>query len=287
MKESSLKTFVRETYATNSPVPYLITAQIAIFVGIHIFDLLYEIEWISVPLYDKSIQWLSLPSSFRQFVSQPWSIITYPFLTIGLFNLLFSCLWLYWISKIFLNLLQARQLTFILISSLLLGGVLYLTLGSIGFLRNSPFTSLKSMSMALGALVVSTATLFPFTQMRLIFLGNIKFKYLAIIYIALQFFYYTMTNKTAAATFALVSFYGWLFAKALQRGKDWSEKIKFSKKKKLKIISRNFPATHKNENYDTHPDQETIDRLLDKISKSGYDSLTKNEKDTLFKASQQ
>lgn len=283
MKESSLKTFVRETYATRSPIPYIITVKVGVFILIHIFDLLYDVGAIKIPLYDKSLQWLSLPSSFSSFFFQPWSIFTYPFITTGLFNILFSCLWLYWISRIFLNFLHTNQLTFLLVSSLLLGGILHLTLGSVGILGNSPFPSLRSIHMAIGALAVATAVSFPFVEMRLFLLGSIKFIYIAALYVLLQFGFYFMVNKVAAVAFLIVCLYGWGYARSLQRGKDWS-KLFEKKRKKLKIVNTNFDV--KDQENRSIPDQETIDRLLDKISTSGYDSLTKKEKDTLFKASQ-
>lgn len=283
MKESSLKTFVRETYATRSPVSYIITIKVSVFILIHIFDLLYDVGAVKLPLYDKSVQWLSLPGSFIAFSSQPWSILTYPLITTGLFNLLFSCLWLYWISRIFLNLLHTSQLTYLLVSSLLLGGVLHLTLGSLGFLGASPFPSLRSIHMAIGALAVATAVSFPFIEMRLFLLGTIKFVYIAGLYVLLQFGFYLMVNKVAAISFLIVCLYGWGYARSLQKGKDWS-KLFERKSKRLKVVSTNFDVKNKENN--GVPDQETIDRLLDKISTSGYDSLTKKEKDTLFKASQ-
>lgn len=283
MKESSLKTFVREAYATRSPIPYIITIKVVVFILIHIFDLLYDMGAVKLPLYDKSVQWLSLPGNFIAFSSQPWSIFTYPLITTGLFNLLFSCLWLYWISRIFLNLLHTTQLTYLLISSLLLGGVLHLTLGSLGILGNSPFPSLRSIHMAIGALAVATAVSFPFVEMRLFLLGTIKFVYIAAVYVLLQFGFYLMVNKVAAVSFLIVCLYGWVYARSLQKGKDWS-KLFERKSKRLKVVSTNFDVTNKESN--SIPDQETIDRLLDKISTSGYNSLTKKEKDTLFKASQ-
>lgn len=287
MRDNSLKTFIRETYSTKSPVPYLITIQIALFILIHIFDLMQELGFTSISLYDKTVNILSLPSSFSQFILQPWSIISYSFVNIGLFTILFNCLWLYWISTIFLNFLNDKQLSFIIGSSIILTAILYLTIGEISSLHISRDSYLISFNIPLAALVSSIVILVPNMQIRLLLLGSIQFKYVAIVYIVLQCSFFVMSDKIAAIVFLLIVAYGILFTYLLNKGVDLSKKLpKFSRTKKLKVVARNNNLDSVSITSNYYPDQETVDKILDKISSSGYDSLTSNEKETLFKASQ-
>lgn len=287
MRDNSLKTFIRETYSTKSPVPYLITIQIALFILIHIFDLMQELGFTSISLYDKTVNILSLPSSFSQFILQPWSIISYSFVNIGLFTILFNCLWLYWISTIFLNFLNDKQLSFIIGSSIILTAILYLTIGEISSLHISRDSYLISFNIPLAALVSSIVILVPNMQIRLLLLGSIQFKYVAIVYIVLQCSFFVMSDKIAAIVFLLIVAYGILFTYLLNKGVDLSKKLpKFSRSKKLKVVARNNNLDSVSITSNYYPDQETVDKILDKISSSGYDSLTSNEKETLFKASQ-
>src|SRR5690606_1692994 len=154
-----LKTFWRDTYQSRSPIPFILSAQIILFVLIHIFDLLKEVELIQIPLYDYTLNYLSLPLSIDKFIIQPWSLATYPFLYTGLFQLIFDCLWLYWIGNIFLNFLNRKQFLFVYISSIVLGATLYLLLGLIPLLQHSVQLSFHSAAFVLGALVTAIATL--------------------------------------------------------------------------------------------------------------------------------
>src|SRR5690606_2466857 len=128
MKESVLKTFLRDTYQSKSPIPFIISVLVILFVLIHIFDLLKQVNVLQLSLYDDTINYLTLPISFRHFLKQLWSIATYAFLYTGLFQLLFDCLWLYWIGNIFLNFLSRKQFLFLYFSAAFLGACLYLGL---------------------------------------------------------------------------------------------------------------------------------------------------------------
>src|SRR5690606_9889655 len=101
-KENGLATFFRTTYQTGSPIPYIISIQIGVFILIHIADLFVELEIIPFPLYGWMVQYLGLPNNPSDYVRPPWSILTYPFLFTGLFNIVFGCLWLYWMGNTFL-----------------------------------------------------------------------------------------------------------------------------------------------------------------------------------------
>ncbi len=290
MAQKEFKSFWRDTFSSGSPIPIVIIGQVGLFVLIHIFDLLAETKIITNPLYDNTVQYLSLPLGIDRFMEQPWSLFTYSFVYTGLFRILFDCLWLYWIGNLFLNFLNSRQLWFIYTSSLFLGGGIYLALGQIPLLANSPQTILNTGSMALAGVVAATATLVPHSEVRLLLLGNLKLRTIACVYFGLEIIFYALVNKTAAATYVCIVLWGFLFMRTLQQGKDWSKIMLFKRKPKVKL-----QVVHQRKEYASYsistasdlPNQEEIDQILDKISLSGYDSLTSREKEILFKASKQ
>ncbi|PRD49364.1 rhomboid family intramembrane serine protease [Sphingobacterium haloxyli] len=290
MKERVLKTFWRDTYQSKSPIPFIISGQVVIFVLIHLFDLLKEVNLLKLSLYDYAVDYLSLPLSFSQFLTQPWSIVTYPFLYTGLLQLVFDCLWLYWMGNIFLNFLNRRQFLFLYISATLLGACVYLGLGFIPTLQNSVQLSLHTSTLALGALVASVATLAPRYEVRLLLLGTISLKTIALVYVCIELVLTGLMDKAGGVSFLAMVFWGVLFIRSLQQGKDFS-KLKLgrvTKKSKMKVVHQSNNTAVNNSSYrhiSDLPNQDEIDEILDKISIGGYESLTSREKEVLFKAS--
>ncbi|MGJ1264596.1 rhomboid family intramembrane serine protease [Sphingobacterium spiritivorum] len=290
MAQKEFKSFWRETFKSGSPVPIVIVGQVALFVIIHLFDLLAELKVIHYPLYDKTLQYLSLPVSFEHFLKQPWSVFSYSLVYTGLFRILFDSLWLYWMGNLFLNFLNRRQLWYIYLSSLCLGGVFYLALGQIPYLANSPQTLLNTASLPIAGVITATASLVPYTEMRLLFLGNIKLKTVAYIYLGLEVIFYALINKTAAAAYLCIILWSFMFIRSLQNGKDWSKVFAAKRKRisRLQVVHQKVEyAKYSHSTINDLPNQEEIDQILDKISLSGYESLTSREKEVLFKASKQ
>lgn len=290
MKESILKTFWRDTYRSKSPIPFIISVQVVVFVLIHLFDLLKEVNLLQTSIYDYAVDYLSIPLSFSQFLRQPWSLLTYPFLYTGLFQLLFDCLWLYWMGNIFLTFLNRRQFLFLYFSATLLGACIYLGLGFMPILQNSVQLSFHTSTFALGALIAAVATLAPRYELRLLLLGTISLKTIAIVYICIELVFTGLMNKAGGVTFLTTALWGMLFIRSLKQGKDFSTfKLKKTRKKpKMKIVRETHTGSATYEGYrhaSDLPNQEEIDEILDKISIGGYESLTSREKEVLFKAS--
>lgn len=287
MKENVLKSFIRDTYKTSSIVPYIITGQVIMFVIIHILELVSFSQITNSNIFNESIATLSLPQNWSTFIQKPWTLITHPFVYQGLFNLLFDCLWLYWIGNLFLSFLNNRQFNTLFIGGLLLGGLCYISLGM--FNRIPAVTNFYNTAhFGLAALVAGTSILLPNLETRLLLFGNVKFKFIAIIYLAFEFAFLMTQDKVAALVYFLMVVFGITFIAQLQKGNDWS-KIFVRKKKTLKVIMND--SSSEQNRYKKHrtdfENQEIIDQILDKISLKGYESLTSQEKDTLFKASKE
>ncbi|MFD2597991.1 DUF6576 domain-containing protein [Sphingobacterium corticis] len=286
--EGTLKDFLRTTYRSGSPVPYVISAKVLFFVLIYTLDLLYETGVIINPLFEETLALFSLPKDWTAFLLQPWSLLTYSLVNRTIFELLFDCLWLYWTSRIFLNLLQTRQLVSLYISGIIIGGITYLAIGSFLHTGSSNFFSfLYSGSIGNAAIITALLLLVPHTEVRLFLFGNVTFRTIGLIYLALQLGYFVVIDHAAAVAYISGVFLGAGFMYALKEGNDWSNLFRRRPKRTLKVIHhRPKGPTYRSYRSDL-PNQEVIDEILDKISSNGYDSLTNLEKEILFKASKQ
>lgn len=289
MKENVLKSFIRDTYKNTSPIPYIITGQVLMFVLLHIFELLTFDEVVSLDLFRWTYENLSLPMSFKAFIQQPWTLITHPFLYQGIFNLLFDCLWLYWIGNIFLNFLNTRQFLTVFIGGILLGGLVFLGISSLPYYSNQT-AYWNTTALGLAALISSVTILVPNLEVRLFIFGNVKLKTIALIYLALEFGFLMVSNPVTAVAYLFMAGFGICFMWQLQKGNDWSRFFKRSKRPQhLKVVQgqKHQHTTEKRRHHSDLPNQELIDQILDKISISGYESLNSQEKEVLFKASKQ
>lgn len=289
---TAVREFMRSTYQSGSPIPYIISTQVILFVLVHIFDLLVDTRVIGIPLYDYTFTYLSLPADFLTFVRQPWSLVTYPFLYQGIFQLVFDSLWLYWCGTMFLNFLNKQQLLTLYFGSLLIGAIAYLFFGQISFLTDSPHSLLYTGTLGLGALVSFLTLLAPKMEVRLFLFGQVRFLYVALVFHLLQITYYWMSNKVAAAAYVCAIGIGMGYVYLLNNGYDPSRLFTKKKRRHLKVVSRTpekVMVTHASKQYDDKrvPNQEEIDQILDKISLTGYESLSRTEKEILFRASKQ
>ncbi|MBL1410623.1 rhomboid family intramembrane serine protease [Sphingobacterium faecale] len=290
MRENVLKSFVRDTYKNTSSIPYIITGQVLMFVLIHVFELLSFDEIIAVDLFQWTYQHLSLSNSIKVFIQQPWSLFTHPFIYKGIFNLLFDCLWLYWIGNIFLNFLNNRQLLTVFLGGLFIGGLLYIAIGSFPYFSN-PTRYWNTTTFGLAALMSSVMTLVPNLEIRMFFFGNIRLKTIAIIYIGLQFIFLIIEIPAAGVAYLPIACLGGCFIWQLQNGNDWSGLFKKNRRAKhLRVVegkSIHDLINTKRKHPTDLPNQDLVDQILDKISASGYESLNSHEKEVLFKASKQ
>lgn len=229
-------------------------------------------------------EYFGFPASLAKLPVRFYTILTYQFFHGGFLHLLFNMLWLYWVGRIFLDFLKPRQFHFVYLAGGFAGAILFGLAFNIFpvFISGISGQIIIGSSAAVMAIIVATATLVPDYSIRLLFFGDVKLKYLAIAYIVLDLIGTTSAN--AGGSFAHIggAIIGFTYIKMLQNGTDWSNL--FKKKPKLRVVKNNGtkPSAKRKE---SSVDQSEIDSILDKISKSGYDKLTKEEKETLFKAS--
>ena len=232
-------------------------------------------------------EYFAFPVSLEKLPYRFYTIITYQFFHSGVFHLLFNMLWLYWVGRIFLDFLKPRQFHFVYLAGGIAGAVLFSLAFHIFpvFEQSIARASVIGSSGAVMAIVVGTATLVPNYSIRLLFLGDVKLKYLALAYVILDIIGVASVNAGGSFAHLGGAVLGFTYIKALGKGYDWSNL--FKRKPKAPHLKVN-----KNENFNRGGSSKTdtiaqseVDAILDKISKSGYDKLSKEEKETLFKAS--
>ena len=209
-----------------------------------------------------------------------YTVLTYQFLHANFFHLFFNLLFLYWVGQLLLDFVKPRQFHLVYLGGGILGAICFaLIYNLIPFFNGSvQGATLEGASAAVMAVFTALATLVPNYNLRLMFLGNVKIKYLLLVYIFLDLIGTTSTNAGGSISHLGGAMFGFIYIKLLQNGTDLS--TIFRRKPKLKVV--------KNENPRKSADiinQKEVDAILDKISKSGYDKLSREEKETLFKAS--
>jgi len=265
----------------------IILINIIVFVSmsmIEVFLTLSGLGSISSAILNK----LMLPADLKTFILQPWSLITYFFLHMNFMHILWNMLFLYWFGKIVNDNIGNNAVISLYVLGGIIGGLFYMALYNI-----IPFYSDRlSDSLMLGAsagvfsIVVGSATLLPNYTFYLLLLGPVRIKYIALFYVLLSFLDVTGNNAGGEIAHLGGAFIGYLYIRQLQNGVNMGEGIIkilnfFNKEKSIKDQTKS--SSIKDENEDISQDE--IDKILDKISDSGYSSLSKKEKEKLFNAS--
>lgn len=262
-------------------IPYVLFAVLSLF---------------SIPI--DFLKYVSLSSNPADLLWKPWSIITYAFFHSGFFHLLFNMLVLNFSSRLFLTYFTQKQFLNLYFIGSIFAGIIYLCcyflFPSLAHLK----VSLVGASGAIMAILFAAATYSPFMEVRLLLIGNVKLWHIAFLLIIIDLIQLPLENTGGHLAHLGGALFGYLYIKQLQRGNDigswFSNTIDavvnaFGKQKAtpFKKVHRNYaPTPEKTVSKIVSKDkaQQQIDEILDKISQSGYDSLTKDEKEFLFKA---
>lgn len=232
------------------------------------------------------IQWFSLDASTDSLFTKPWSLISYGFLHEGFIHIIFNLIALYFIGNLFIDYFTQKQLfTFYLLGTFF-GGLFYLFSQNYFPLFEGKTTTLIGASAGISTIFIGISTYMPNFELKIRFIGFVKLWYLAAIWVSLDVL--GLTGENAGGHFAHLggSIFGFLYINKVRNRKFNIFKKLFSiftpKKKPLKTVYKSTNNTKTNSNTKDLT-QKQIDIILDKISKSGYDTLTKEEKEILFK----
>ena len=242
--------------------------------------------------------WFQLPKDFADFIYQPWSIVTYSFFHSDIRHILFNMMVLYFSGRIFLNLFNRERFIAVYFLGLVFGGLLFLmgyNLIPSLIAENTP--GLIGASAGVTAILIFVCSYIPNREIR-IFSFTIKLWYIGAALVLKDVILISSGDNIGGKIAHLGgAALGYFYARQLLKGNDIGagftrfldsvESLFDAKKKKspLKTVYNNKATSSKNSaDYDKQTRQRKIDDILDKISKSGYESLSKTEKDFLFKA---
>jgi membrane associated rhomboid family serine protease len=286
---------IKNSFHKGNYLTRLIYLNVAFFLAISIVSVIGFL--LKNPLIsEKTISILAIPASLKALLVKPWTIITYMFTHKDIWHILFNMLWLYWFGRIFLEYLDQKKLVAVYILGGISGAIVYV----FSFNIFPVFTDQVDSSVAIGAsasviaVVIGIAAYVPNYTIQFFLLGRIR-----IIYVALAIFILTSImdfpdNSGGKLAHIGGALFGYLYILNMRKGRDIGKGINriidsiatfLMPRKKLKVTYKK-PATDYDYNKIKAEHQAKINIILDKISKGGYDSLTKVEKDTLFRESQ-
>ncbi|MCF4101373.1 rhomboid family intramembrane serine protease [Gillisia sp. M10.2A] len=285
---------------TASIVEKLIAINVLIFI---LYFLFQTIAFLFKLPANFILEWLVFPMDPGEYIFKPWSIITYSFLHSGIWHILSNMLILYYSGMYFLAYFPSKKLLTYYFLGVIVGALVYmLSYNLFPAFQGTGKSYLIGASAGVMAVLVGIATHIPNMRIRLLVLGNVKFWYIAAFLVVLDIIQIPFGNAGGHFAHLGGALFGYFYTKQLAKGNDigsgfekmitWflslfnsSDKPKARMKtvyKKAKKSSVN-PGKKKN-NIPKTEKQQKIDAILDKISKSGYESLTKQEKDFLFHA---
>jgi membrane associated rhomboid family serine protease len=286
---------IKKTFRDGSNLYRLIYINIAVFILITFVAIIgFLLNNQEIPV--KALNIFSVPSSVASLLLRPWTLITYMFLHKDIWHILFNMLWLFWFGKIFLEYLDQRKLVAVYLLGGISGAIVYI----ISFNIFPAFSGVVSDSVAIGAsasvlaIVIAIAAYVPDYTVQLFLFGRIKIKYMALAIFVLTSVMDFSVNSGGKLAHIGGALFGYLYTINLRQGRDAGRSFNkiidffvtiFKPRKKLKVTHKKA-ANEYEYNKIKAEQQARINLILDKISKGGYDSLTKEEKDTLFRESQ-
>ena len=271
---------LKNQYANNGIVQKLIFWNIGVFLLTIVFFYNFKSGAFLFP------KWLVLYSSFSETIVKPWTLISYMFLHSGFIHLLFNMLMLHFVSRFFLTFFTEKQYLVVY----LLGGIF----AGLGFLLVYYFIGttipVVGASGAVMTLLVATTAYSPYYILQIPLIGRIKLWHITALILTIDVLQLLFVNTGGHIVHLSGAFFGFLYVFLLKNGIDLSKpfaKLSFKKSPKKKTPFSKVHVNKASSNLSKVPktdlEQKRVDDILDKISKSGYDSLSKDEKEFLFK----
>ncbi|MBF6642454.1 rhomboid family intramembrane serine protease [Flavobacterium sp. J49] len=239
--------------------------------------------------------WLAVSSEPSVVVTRPWTVLTYAFFHFGFWHLFFNMMVLHFASRLFLTFFTQKQYLGLYLLSAVFSALIFIT--AFYFLEMSAL--MVGASASIIAILVATTTYQPLMEIRLLLIGNVKLWHITGVTLLLFLLQIGLANTGGHIAHFSGAFFGYIYIRLLQNGTDLSKPVNavidffshlFRPKKKTPFkkvhVTPKRPTEKKVESKIVIKDktQQQIDEILDKISQSGYDSLTAEEKEFLFKA---
>lgn len=260
-------------------IVFLVTLLTKVLLGLYVNE------------YNFIIEWFSLDAEIDLLFTKPWALFSYGFLHANFIHILMNMIVLYYIGNLFLEYFTQKQLLNFYLLGTLFGGILFVFSQNYFPLFNGKTATLVGASAGISAIFIGIATYIPNYQIKLRFIGFVKLSYLAVIWIGLDVLGLIGNNSGGHFAHLGGALFGFLFIRKSNNNSNNSNGSLLSSfknifkrnKKPLYTVYKSKKKKKKTTSSNTDLTQKQIDTILDKISKSGYDTLTKKEKEFLFK----
>lgn len=298
-------TEINRRFNAGSILAKFIFINVGVFISIRLLMVILHLFMKDVSF----MEYIEMPSSLSLLIRRPWTIITYMFVHFDFLHILFNMLWLYWFGKIFLMFFTGRQLGGLYVLGGIAGAGLFLiTYNSLPYLKQfSDNSFLLGASASVMAIVFAVSFYQKNYTISLLFIGQIKLIYLAIGVFLLDIIAITSENAGGHIAHIGGALLGIFFAVQYRKGKDltgfmnriidrfvnlitkkptfrtYRSDKKMSDSKKREQAYR--PETDDEYLRRKNEENRIIDEILDKLKRSGYESLSAEEKKKLFDAS--
>jgi membrane associated rhomboid family serine protease len=298
---------IRQSFKRSSILNRLIYINLGVFVIVNLFYVLFVlinpagISRFELNAYfqTKFLTYLMVPADLSKLILKPWTIFTYMFLHFNFLHILFNLIWLFLFGRIFLMYLSEKQLLSTYIMGGLAGALLFIIFYNL-FPGLTPYVKQSEMlGASAGVMAVAMGICFyvPNYTVYVPLIGPVKLKYIAVFFIITDILQIASYNAGGHIAHLGGVIYGYFFIQQYRKGKDLGKGLNSildsiatlfrMRKRRMKVSYKRSVRDMSDMEYNKSKaqTQEEIDRILDKIAKSGYDSLTKKEKETLFRMS--
>ena len=261
-----------------------------IYINLGVFILVFFVNTLGFLFATKNnfiVDWFILPASFDDFIRKPWTLITYGFLHVNFIHILSNLIALFFIGNLFMDYFTSKQLYTFYFLGTIFGGLIFLLSYNYfpAFSQNISNSALLGASAGVSAIFIGIATYIPNYEFKVPLIGFIKLWYLAAFWVALDVIQIPISNSGGHLAHLGGSLFGFIYVSQASNIKInlWSKMLSFfqTKKKPLKTVYKTKKKTKSRKV--TNANQDQVNHILEKISKSGYDALSKEEKAFLFK----
>jgi len=283
---------------SNNPITRLIIINAFVFLFISILHILLFLFGAGV---DNKLNFIkdaiALPLNIHAFIYKPWTLITYMFTHFEVMHILWNLITLYWFGQILSEYTSPKKIIPLYLMGGIAGGLITILLFTfLPHFQNYSDSNMVGASAGITAIIIAAATLVPNYRINMLFIGSVKLLYIALFVIFIDMLNVASHNNVGGNIAHLGgAIMGYVFIIQYKRGRDWTLWIiRFfnfingffnnNQKSKMKVA---YKKSVSDEAYSINKkiEQQQIDAILDKISKSGYESLSKSEKGILFNAS--
>jgi len=283
---------IKSTFRSGNMVSQLIIVNIAVFILLNLVKV-FDFNGTIFSLFQDN---LALTSDMGKFIFRPWVILSHMFMHISFWHVLWNMLLLYWFGRIVGDLIGDKKILPLYIVSGLFGAIIYIFWDQFLPGGSNGISIAYGASGAVMAFIFTAATLSPDYSMRLLFLGDVRLKYIALGILFLDLITSVGSNTGGFVVHLAGAVFGVLYIYSLRQGVDlisWFKKPEKKAPQRNKTDRKKFKVVHKQSedkslsNKKQINKQQELDRILEKITAQGFDKLSDIEKDFLSNASKE